>query len=158
MYQASSPYWYFQMVWPMEQTSEMASKQPNSTRIWKLVIRSTLDSFRGGRVEFWVKDNARLCQQLRCGSVCNTCVHYLHEFCVMPRVDHHTVHPLSVPELGSSQQDLVRTKWYCAAGRNATTDLNKQLIRFSTSRPYIPWADCTDLEVSLRDCSFMHAN
>lgn len=29
-------------------------------------------------------------------------MHYLHEFCVMPGVDHHTVHPLSVPELGSS--------------------------------------------------------
>ena len=54
MYQASLPYWYFQIVWPMEQTREMASRQPNSTRIWKLVIRSTLDSFRGGRVEFWV--------------------------------------------------------------------------------------------------------
>ncbi len=33
MYQASLPYWYFQMVWPMEQTREMASRQPNSTRI-----------------------------------------------------------------------------------------------------------------------------
>lgn len=59
MYQASLPYWPFQMVWPMEQTREMASRHPNSTRIWKLVIRSTLDSFRGGRVEFWVKREKR---------------------------------------------------------------------------------------------------
>lgn len=57
MYQASLPYWYFQMVWPMEQTREMASRQPNSTRIWKLVMRSTLDSFKGGRVEFWVTED-----------------------------------------------------------------------------------------------------
>ena len=54
MYQAALPYWYFQMVWPMEQTREIASRQPNSTKIWKLVMRSTLDSFRGGRVEFWI--------------------------------------------------------------------------------------------------------
>lgn len=51
---------------------------------------------------------------------------YLHEFCVMPSVDHHPMHPLSVPELGSSQQDLVWTKWYCVADRNETTDFNKQ--------------------------------
>lgn len=62
---------------------------------------------------------------------------YLHEFCVMPSVDHHPVHPLSVPELGSSQQDLVWTKWYCAAGRNETTDFNKQ-THWVSNRPYIP--------------------
>lgn len=28
---------------------------------------------------------------------------YLHELCVVSRVDHHTMHPLSVPQLGSSQ-------------------------------------------------------
>lgn len=60
MYQASLPYWYFQMVWPMEQTSEMASRQPNNTRIWKLVMRSTLDSFSGGRVEFWATSDDKV--------------------------------------------------------------------------------------------------
>lgn len=61
---------------------------------------------------------------------------YLHEFCVMPSVDHHPVHPLSVPELGSSQQDLVWTKWYCAAGRNETTDFNKQTHGVSNKTLY----------------------
>jgi len=67
MYQASLPYWYFQMVWPIEQTREMASRQPNSTRIWKLVMRSTLDSFRGGRVEFW-ETHDKLWQKPKWGS------------------------------------------------------------------------------------------
>jgi hypothetical protein len=44
------------MVCPMEYTREMASRQPNSNRIWKFVMRSTLDSFSGGRVEFRTKD------------------------------------------------------------------------------------------------------
>ena len=75
MYQASLPYWYFQMVWPMEQTREMASRQPNSTRIWKLVIRSTLDSFRGGRVEFWVTHDERVAvnKSVNDGDVLSVC-------------------------------------------------------------------------------------
>lgn len=42
---------------------------------------------------------------------------YLHELGVMSSVDHHTMHPLSVPQLGSPQQDLVRSQWYGAVVR-----------------------------------------
>lgn len=125
MYQASLPYWYFQMVWPMEQTNEMAKRQPKSTRIWKLVMRSTLESFRGGRVEFW-RTQIIMVSQIKAGfgiwlkwtEVDHT---HLHEFGVMSCVDYDTVHPLCVPELSSSQQDLIRTQWHSAKyGANTT--------------------------------------
>lgn len=43
---------------------------------------------------------------------------YLHELGVVSSVDHHTVHPLSVPQLGSPQQDLVWSQWYGAVVRS----------------------------------------
>lgn len=42
---------------------------------------------------------------------------YLHELGVVSSVDHHTMHPLSVPQLGSPQQDLVWSQWYSAVVR-----------------------------------------
>lgn len=39
---------------------------------------------------------------------------HLHQLCVMPSVDHHTMDPLGVPQLGSSQKDLVWAQWHCA--------------------------------------------
>lgn len=42
---------------------------------------------------------------------------YLHELGVVSSVDHHTMHPLSVPQLGSPQQDLVWSQWYGAVVR-----------------------------------------
>lgn len=48
---------------------------------------------------------------------------HLHELGVVPSVNHHTVDPLSVPQLSSSQQDLVWAQWYSAAERVMTNVL-----------------------------------
>lgn len=48
---------------------------------------------------------------------------HLHELGVVPSVNHHTVDPLSVPQLSSSQQDLVWTQRYSAAERVMTNVL-----------------------------------
>lgn len=143
MYQAALPYWYFQMVCPIEQTREMASRQPNSSRIWKFVMRSTLDSFRGGRVEFWTKVTdiieviiqnplkmtdmwisykptwlwIRLSAKLQMYMWTSRGLH-LHELGVVSSVDHNAMDPLGVPQLGTSQQNLVRTQRHGAGVTN----------------------------------------
>jgi hypothetical protein len=38
---------------PIELTSAITRRMQNSTRIWTLVTRSTLERFRGALVEFW---------------------------------------------------------------------------------------------------------
>lgn len=80
------------------------------------MMRSTLESFRGGDVEFW-KQNITFSQSKANFGYDSSGLkqtNYLHEFGVVSCVDHDTMDPLCVPELCSSQQDLIRAKWYSA--------------------------------------------
>lgn len=75
---------------------------------------------------------------------------YLHELGVMSSVDHHTMHPLSVPELGPPQQDLVWSQWYGAVVRTIS-ELRFLFKPLQQERK----ADKVSVCMALNDCPLM---
>lgn len=57
---STSLYCLFQMAAPIELTSAMTRRIPNSTRICTFVTRSTLERFRGALVEFFRRRSGML--------------------------------------------------------------------------------------------------